>query len=234
MAVWQQVRQRERAERLAAFTGECTICFDEGECRFCERGQRCIARSHAAEVTRFLVDSGISPRCIDFSFETYPNQSHPALAAVRSYVDTYDGTKGLILTGKYGTGKTGLLVAALREFASVGIRSFRFTTGPDLFDMLRQGYDKGDAAERLHRIQATRLLVIDDLGAEKPSEWTHERVFSIVNHRYENQLPTWVSTNCDMETLSQRIGERSVWRLAEMSMFIEVNGANLRAKGSAR
>jgi DNA replication protein DnaC len=230
-AEWEAERERKRRARLAAFTGDCAECFDEGECTRCVRGQAVIAVHQRERVDLALAEAGVPPRCLALTLDTYPERGHPALRAVRDYLASYDRRRGLILTGRYGTGKTGLLVGALRELAADGLGGFRFATGPDLLDMLRGGYDKGDATERLGRLRTCRLLAIDDLGAERPTEWTHERLFSIVNHRYEHQLPTWITTNCDMEGLSQRIGERSVWRLVETSEVVEVGGPNLRARG---
>jgi len=230
---------REREARRATFTGECRECLDTGPCPHCPRGQAVRATQErerrAARGDAALRAGGITGRCQAFTLDSYPDQGHPALRHLRAYLDTFDGTRGLILTGPYGTGKTGLLVGALRalaegaEGAAIG---FRYHTGPDLFDWLRAGYDSHDYAERLERVRRARLLAIDDLGAEKPTEKVQEQVFSIVNHRYEQGLPTWLTTNCGLAALAARIGERSVWRLAETCTVIEVGGQNLRVRGA--
>jgi len=230
---------REREARRATFTGECRACLDTGPCPHCPRGQAVRATQErerrAARGDAALRAGGITGRCQAFTLDSYPDQGHPALRHLRAYLDTFDGTRGLILTGPYGTGKTGLLVGALRALAegtegeAIG---FRYHTGPDLFDWLRAGYDMHDYAERLERVRRARLLAIDDLGAEKPTEKVQEQVFSIVNHRYEQGLPTWLTTNCGLAALAARIGERSVWRLAETCTVITVGGQNLRVRGA--
>jgi len=227
---------REREAQRATFTGECHACLDAGPCPHCLRGQAVLATQErerrAARGDAALRACGIAHRCQAFTLDSYPDQEHPALLQLRAYLDMYNGTRGLILMGPYGTGKTGLLVGALRSLAEGGATGFRYSTGPDLFDWLRAGYDTHDYAERLERVRRARLLAIDDLGAEKPTEKVQEQIFSIVNHRYEHALPTWITTNCGLAALEARIGERSVWRLAETCAVIAVGGENLRTRGA--
>lgn len=74
------------------------------------------------------------------------------------------------------------------------------------------------------------LLILDDLGAEKPTEWVRERIFSIIDYRYGNMLPTWGTSNLTPDKLADQIGERAFWRLIEECDVIEVNGVNLRER----
>ncbi len=137
---------------------------------------------------------GLPPRCMGFTLEMFPDRANPALAQITEYLATWNGSRGLILTGGYGVGKTGLLAAALGALVT-GHRELweaplHFALAADLLDLLRQGYEAGDAAQRLAQVRNARLLALDDLGAEKTTEWVQERLLMIVNHRYERLLPT--------------------------------------------
>jgi len=202
-------------------------------------------RSHRARVelraTMLSVDDalrrgGLPPRCMGFTLEMFPDRANPALEQITEYLATWNGSRGLILTGGYGVGKTGLLAAALHALVTdhrdLWEASLHFALAADLLDLLRQGYDAGDATQRLARVRNARLLALDDLGAEKSTEWVQERLLMIVNHRYERLLPTWITTNYGLNGLAGRIGERTVWRLAETCEVIEIGGRNLRMHGA--
>ncbi len=74
------------------------------------------------------------------------------------------------------------------------------------------------------------LVILDDLGVTKPSEWVEEQVYRVVNARYERNKWTSITTNQspDDGTLLAQIGERSFWRIHESSLSVEVNHGNLR------
>ena len=95
------------------------------------------------------------------------------------------------------------------------------------------GYkDDGDTAGKLVQAAETApLLVLDDLGAEKPTEWVQEQLFIIINKRYEEMLPTLITTNCNMAELIDRIGRRTADRILEMTTPINIKAADYRMKG---
>ena len=80
-------------------------------------------------------------------------------------------------------------------------------------------------------IMTVDFLVLDDLGAEKSSPWVLERLTLIVNDRYENLLPTVVTSNLDLELLEKQIGERIVSRLMEMNQAVLLKGPDYRKRG---
>jgi DNA replication protein DnaC len=89
----------------------------------------------------------------------------------------------------------------------------------DLLDRLRGSYRQGadeEEAEILADMEGAELLVLDDLGAEKATDWVRDRLYLIVNRRYENSKPLIVTTNCDDVELRDRVGPRIVSRLYEM------------------
>lgn len=230
-------------QERAAWVGDCFDCRDTGDlggghpCPHCARG-RLLAEAQAVtsreEALLALLRHVLTPRTRDFTLDTFPDQAHPALASVRAFLAGWDGTRGLLLMGHYGTGKTGLLIGALRAVAEqwagprVPARSIRLVDAPALFSTLRGGFDDGGYLRTLERHQRVSLLALDDLGAEKPSEWVREQSYAIVNYRYEHQLPIWGTSNLALPALADRLGERTVWRLSETCTVIDVVGPNWR------
>lgn len=113
----------------------------------------------------------------------------------------------LVLTGTMGTGKTHLLMAILNAQGE-DVPSL-FHTAPDLLDMLRSGYGaQQDYDELLRLCKTVPLLALDDLGTEKATEWANEKLFQILNHRYQQRLPLVVSTNVPLRELEPRLFSR--------------------------
>jgi DNA replication protein DnaC len=234
-----EAAERERAER-AAFTGRCFACRDTGyragaltTCD-CAQGQSVAQERKQRQIAAVLDAANIPPRCAPYTFASFPAKQIAAYSALVAFLREWDGQQGLILKGDYSTGKTGLLIASLREVASrytgKSGAPLHFTTGADLLDALRHGYEDGTHASTMERAKHVALLAIDDLGAEKPSEWVIERLFVIVNARYEAQRPTFITTNYGLEDLEARIGPRILERLMETSRVITVDGPRLRLR----
>lgn len=142
----------------------------------------------------------------------------------------------LVLHGNIGTGKTHQAYGALRRIAEAGPRNFQMiaTTAPDLYGLLRPGgSDKGSEHE-LKRLMQIPLLLLDDLGTEKLSEFTEEATYRIVNHRYNESLPLLITTNLPIKTgtpthdLVTRLGERLASRLAQTATTVTFDGPDLR------
>ena len=82
---------------------------------------------------------------------------------------------------------------------------------PDLLDHLRATYHPTSPItydERFEAIRTVPLLVLDDLGAESPTPWAQEKLFQIINHRYNEQLPTIITSNVDLDDMDRRIRSR--------------------------
>ena len=90
---------------------------------------------------------------------------------------------------------------------------------PRLLAEIRKTFDEGSERshpELLDRLSEVDLLHVDDVGAEKTSEWVLEQLYTIVNTRYEHERPVVITTNLDHEQLREQIGERTVSRLIEI------------------
>ena len=141
---------------------------------------------------------------------------------VRRYVEAVDGNldagRGLWFTGDVGTGKTTLAMLVSRAALDAG-RSVAIYSLPRLLAEIRKTFDEG--AERSHvelleRLAAVDLLHVDDVGAERTSDWVLEQLYSIVNARYEDERAMVITTNLDHAELREQIGERTVSRLIEI------------------
>jgi DNA replication protein DnaC len=159
-------------------------------------------------------------------------------AAAAEWVTRGRTAQGLYLAGQVGTGKTHIAWSAITAWCLATEtwpvwrtddgdyhHAVVFTRTTDLLDDLRPG---DDARQRVRDCQHARLLVLDDIGAEKPSEWTQERLYSIVDHRYANCLPLIVTSNLPPAKLAGQTGERTASRLAEMCVVVPITGADRR------
>lgn len=149
---------------------------------------------------------------------------------------------GILLHGKAGRGKTyqaGILMRRAVRYATergpVLASSFQWHSAAGLFERIRGEQRKTDVVRgTVQQLVEARMLVIDDLGAEKPTEWVRERLYEIVNARYEAVRPILVTTNLSPQQLEQRIGARVTGRLVEMCELVELTGPNRRLPAATR
>jgi DNA replication protein DnaC len=153
----------------------------------------------------------------------------------------WNGSSSLYLHGPVGTGKThqaaALVLTYWNRFITsepynshgyIGTRdvlSIYWASVPRLLEDIRHSFNVPDMAPDVH---GKALLVLDDLGAEKPSEWVEERLYCIVNDRYENELPLIATSNLSLTQLAQRIGARTASRLREMCDAYKLDGSDRR------
>ncbi len=134
-----------------------------------------------------------------------------ALQDAKEYADNSDG-RWLFLSGGVGTGKTHLAVAIADDMRTQRPSiSILFNVVPDLLDHLRATFDptKGiDYDERFEQIRQADLLILDDLGTENTTPWAREKLFQIFNHRYNQRLPTVVTSNHDIYDIEERVRSR--------------------------
>jgi DNA replication protein DnaC len=195
---------------------------------------RCRPQRIALRNARSL--SAVIPRRYrEVSFDRPPvtEMDRTIVAATRRYTENIDAMldtgRGLWFMGPVGTGKTTLamLVAksALRAGRTVAIYSL-----PRLLNDIRDTHRaERSHTELLDRLTAVDLLHIDDVGAERTTDWVLEELYSIVNARYEDERSIVVTTNImDREALCQQITERTVSRLTEMCDELPLLGEDHR------
>jgi len=218
-------------------------------------------------VSRLLKRASIPTRYEHCTLESYEGRyygAHPSLAEAQlmasRFVDEYPVTtqgRGLLLTGSIGVGKTHLAVGILQALiVEKGVHGL-FCDYRELLKQIQHSYNPQVATTEMEILQPVfdaEVLVLDELGAAKPTDWVWDTVALVLNTRYNDKRTTLITTNyADLaaggsangtnsasramrdETLGDRIGERMRSRLAEMCVVIEMDGADFRRKpGRAR
>ena len=203
-----------------------------------------IRKINLSKINKLFKNNNLGKRQLNSTFENYKitNKNKNAYENVKKYVDKLiKGTtnKGLFITGAYGVGKTYLASCIANEIIKNG-KSVIFGTLIQLLDFIRDSYSDSEASDKdyLNLYSSVDLLVIDDLGKEKPSEWGLEKLFTIINSRYENNLPVIITTNYNQNSLAERLslnGEIEtansiISRLYEMCYLVKINDIDHRIK----
>lgn len=207
-----------------------------------------------ARTERLLAEAKIPPRYESCDFAAYRVEgAQKALAAAKlaaqKFVEQYPLNKtGLLLIGPSGVGKTHLSVAILRELTAAKGIACLFCDYRELLKQIQNSYNPSVQVTELDLLRPvfqTEVLVLDDLGAVKPTEWVWDTVSVILNTRYNENLTTIITSNFQdgpaagvagprgparEETLGDRIGERMRSRLCEMCRVIVLNAPDYRQK----
>ncbi|HEY1502451.1 MAG TPA: AFG1/ZapE family ATPase [Acidobacteriaceae bacterium] len=208
-------------------------------------------------VARLLHRAAVPARYEHCSLDSYeasfPGADRSLASAhlmARRFVDGYPATtagRGLLLTGSIGVGKThlaaGILQALIVEKSVHGL----FCDYRELLKEIQHSYNPQVATTEMEILQPVfdaEVLVLDELGASKPTDWVWDTVALVLNTRYNDKRTTIITTNyADLppggsangttratrdETLGDRIGERMRSRLAEMCVMVEMRGEDFR------
>ncbi len=188
--------------------------------------RRCDCGLYERVRTRYLLrNSAIPPRFIDKELDTFKYQKGDRaraqiVQAARAYARSFKKgeAQGLLLRGGPGSGKTHVAVGILKEVLRAGF-SAHYTNFNDLLSRLRDTYNRDSPeseGELLAEMEESDLLVLDDVGAEAATSWVRDRLYLIVNRRYEAAKALLITTNCDEEQLRAHVGDRTASRLYEM------------------
>ena len=191
-----------------------------------------------ARVASLKEKSGLTKRLKKYTLDNFNPHISTNSGRARIKIDEYlagwddnrEEGRGLYLCGDVGTGKTHLAVAVMTELIRRRRVPSLFVTVPEFLDNLRGAYnDPGrDIDEWMDAVKNADLLVLDDLGAEKPNAWVRERLFVVVNHRYREALPTIFTSNIGPRDLTEQLGDRTASRIIAMSEWVGLEGDDYR------
>lgn len=168
----------------------------------------------------------------DHTFEAFDRSvdgmEEPFAEAVRYARDP----KGwLFLHGNCGAGKTHLAVAIALQAMERQKLSVLFAVVPDLLDHLRATFDPGAGVaydDRFSAIRNAQLLILDDLGTENTTPWAREKLYQIFNHRYNEQLPTVITSNQDFKRIEERVLSRMLD--TRLTRYVHVDAGDYRRR----
>lgn len=221
---------RELKARTADLRGVRMFCgFEpcgcEGELAAAKAEEESERKRREAQLRRARVSAGVPSR--------YADAVRPEAAA---YAEKVAQGRGMYLVGPVGTGKTHLASAVCRELQRMG-KGFRMLSSVQLLERYRACFD-GQATESsvTQGLCGVPVLVIDDLGKESPTDWAVERLFRVIDDRYNRERPVIVTTQFERPALIRRLSRGGdsenavalVSRLCEMCGTVRTDGADKR------
>lgn len=228
-------------------TYSCALCQDRGIVLKGDTARPCVCMRQKALARRFK-NAHLSQDMLHYSLNrfqlkyytdkkdsvtggTYREMASQAFKAatefVREAAEQVHGD-GLLFTGPVGCGKTFLAGGIANALMEAG-REVLFIVVPDLLDEIKATYDpnrnNSELTEQhlMDKARSVEVLILDDLGAHNYTDWTRNRLYSIINYRLNNALRTVVTTNLSPQELEEYIGERSTSRLFQMCRIRRLN-----------
>jgi len=193
----------------------------------CRVGLKVYAR--VEEARKFVRSRGVPRRYQDATLKDFPEK--------QLYHEDLSG-KSFYIHGPVGCGKTHLLCALLRE-ASYGVSS-RFISSDELLQLIKDSFNQRSVPswereeEEAHSgvildyLCEIEILALDDLGAERITKWSAATIGYIINRRYNDMKPTYISSNLDLNELSEQFDARISSRLSQMCICIHLDGSDRR------
>ena len=189
------------------------------------------AEDRVIRANRAQAASNLKGRLLTKTFETFDcgrsAKGENACQIARAFVENPEGW--VLILGNRGTGKTHLLAAVANALIARG-QSALYVVVPDFLDYLRGGYDSEKVSEsasrRMEDARDCPVLLLDDLGVEKRSSWTDEQMYRLLNHRYNEGLPTVIASNVTPDELEERIASRM--RDSSLAQLVTLVGADQR------
>lgn len=203
-------------------------------------------RRRMERIERLFFQSRLGKRFRERTFDTFEVQEHTkkayeiALDYAKNFEVYKEKGEGLFITGGYGVGKTHLAASIANYLISNEIATVIFGNVTTLLGRIRHTYSDSSQYEEeqiMKELYDVDLLIIDDLGKEKPTQWVEEKLYMVINQRYENYKPIVVTSNLELEEIEQRLencGGAIVSRIIEMCRGIKIVGPDFRKEKLTR
>lgn len=186
------------------------------------------------EVRELFSISNIGDKYLNASFENFEVRpgSENAYKIAKHYAEHFEeyGPESIMIWGEPGNGKTHLAAAVHNHLTKQG-KVVVFISMPELLNKIKATFNSSNKETEVQILKALNvcdLLIIDDLGAEKTSDWVQEKVFTIIDGRYRHQKPILATSNIRPADLIDKIGKRAYDRILEMSQPIENKATSYR------
>ena len=185
------------------------------------------AEEKQREITSVMISANFPKRFIcpleDLTVDT---ENQNAILQLQKYIVDFNSKngQGIIFFGQYGTGKTQLAVSLGISLIQKKLAKVCFQAIPLLLEHMRPSENQ----IRLEDFIAKQVLILDDLGTEKATDWVRERLYILINERYNQMLPTILTTNMKRKDLVENVGEAILSRLAECCEVINLTGPDRR------
>lgn len=190
-------------------------------------------RVEQARISRMLSSSGVPRLYSGLTFEDYTEtpENKKAVEAAHWILNS-DKKESIYLYGSKGTGKTMLASIITNELIRHG-KPVLFSSVPELMADIRASFKTDNTADVIDSIKQAAVLILDDLGAERATEWVGEQIFSIINSRYENNMQTIITSNFTPDELilhfaDKTQGERIISRIYGMCVRVNISGKDWR------
>ena len=207
-----------------------------------EREKREMEEHRKMTIETYLARSGIVRGILaQMTLENFnPQLAGKAYDIAKEYAEGFgrETTSGLMLYGKAGSGKTHLAVAIARHIIEQKQIQVRFARVVDLLAEIRKTFNENEQyrteneSDLIQRYASAPLLIIDDLGAEKTTDWVRQILYQIIDERWIEQKPIIVTSNLNLEELEARFEERIASRVAGMCRLVESRDYDYRIKKS--
>jgi len=177
--------------------------------------------------------SNVGKRFMNRTFESYDPTGHEKQYEIcKKYADEFESNsdgRGLMLYGTVGTGKTHLAAAIGNRVVYEYGYDVYFMPFTELLTTLKNNMNNKDfIKDFLRRLNKADLLIMDDLGKEKYTEWAAEQLFSLLDNRYRDCKPVIITTNYTPQQLAKRVDEAVMSRLVGTCALLSMNGQDYR------
>lgn len=203
------------------------------------------AKEQQKKLDAVFANAGIPEHFRDFTIDSLIERSGSdkgkveAIVAVRGYIEngyildiaTNRYKFGLVLSGDFGRGKTGMLTPVLRHMVAQG-KSGLWIEMYDFLISVQAGYEDGSSLSKLETAQRADVILLDDFGDKSrtlPETDDRKRIlYQLINYRHNAGLPMLITTNLTAAEIGIQFGQRTVERILEACAWVKVGGENLR------